>query len=271
MGGGGARGLVYIPCIRILEKYNILKDLKVIIGTSVGALIGMLYNIGYSGIELEKIFLKFNPGDYNWINENNILNYFNKFGINSGEGFEKSLIIFLKHKGLYADITFKELYKKTNKKLVITGTNLSKSRLEYFDYITTPDMKIIQAMRISACIPLYFTPVKYKNDIYIDGGLLENFPISYIKDEELINTIGLLNYRENQKLDIDKNIINYIISIYDMIRKMEIIKPDIYLIRLNPNLSGGDFDTSNEKRKECFEYGANITLQFIANKLLLQL
>lgn len=33
----------------------------------------------------------------------------------------------------------------------------------------------------SSCIPMVYEPVKYDNSLYLDGGLLDNFPVNVIK------------------------------------------------------------------------------------------
>lgn len=84
-------------------------------------------------------------------------------------------------------ITFKhqyQLYQLTKKypalgfsKFYVTGTNITKKRLEVFSHKTEPDMEIALAVRISMSIPGFFQSVKYKNCRYVDGGCLSNFPI----------------------------------------------------------------------------------------------
>ncbi len=44
-------------------------------------------------------------------------------------------------------------------------------------YETTPDMEILNSLKLSARIPIIFGPIKYNNDFYIDGGVWNNFPI----------------------------------------------------------------------------------------------
>ena len=56
LSGGGARGLAHIGVLKVIDEMNI--PLSYISGTSIGALIGALYAIGYSAEEIEDIFLK---------------------------------------------------------------------------------------------------------------------------------------------------------------------------------------------------------------------
>jgi len=89
------------------------------------------------------------------------------------------------------NITFAELHQKGFKDLYITGTALNKQKPVIFSYETYPEMKIKDAVRVSAGIPLYFEAAfmdstgrlfyhpkqKQGLDIMVDGGFLENFPI----------------------------------------------------------------------------------------------
>jgi predicted acylesterase/phospholipase RssA len=267
MSGGGAAGLLYIPSIKILEKYNYLQNIDTIIGTSIGALVGVLYYIGYTGTEINEICLNFNIEDYLCISEQSIFDFFKVCGMDTGDRAVKALKIFFKYKGYNYNTTFKELYEITGKKLVITGTNLTTNKLEYFNYETQPDMSVILAVRISICIPCYFKPVIYKGSMYIDGGVLGNFPINYLTDDELKETIGMYTFEENEQLDIEDNIINYILTIYKTIQREDNFRYG-YMIKFKPGLGGLEFGVSSEKKKEYFKIGEDITLKYIANNLL---
>jgi hypothetical protein len=85
------------------------------------------------------------------------------------------------------DITFKELYLNYNKKFTVIGTNLSKGIEAAFNYINTPNMSIITAVRISISIPIIFTPVLYNDEYYVDGALTNIFPINYCDQKTTIS------------------------------------------------------------------------------------
>ena len=56
LGGGGARGLSHIGALKVFEERKIPIDM--IIGVSMGSIIGALYAAGYSASELEEIVLE---------------------------------------------------------------------------------------------------------------------------------------------------------------------------------------------------------------------
>ena len=56
LGGGAARGFAHVGVIKALEAQGIVPD--IIVGTSVGSLVGALYAGGYSGVDLQRIALQ---------------------------------------------------------------------------------------------------------------------------------------------------------------------------------------------------------------------
>jgi len=50
LGGGGAKGMAHVPMLEVLDEFGIVPHL--ISGTSIGAVIGVLYAAGYSGREI---------------------------------------------------------------------------------------------------------------------------------------------------------------------------------------------------------------------------
>ena len=66
LSGGGSRGLAHIPILEELDRRGLYPDL--IVGTSMGALIGAFYAAGYSGEEIRTLVL-----------ENNLSELFNNY------------------------------------------------------------------------------------------------------------------------------------------------------------------------------------------------
>jgi len=83
----------------------------------------------------------------------------------------------LKEKHGKADITLQELYEKTGNELVVTATCVNRRMQRFFHRAHHPDMPVVMAVRMSMSIPLFFVPIKFEGDYYVDGGLLNNFPL----------------------------------------------------------------------------------------------
>jgi predicted acylesterase/phospholipase RssA len=184
LSGGGLLGISYIGLIKYFEEHNVLYKLKSITGCSAGAIFGSLLAIGYTSKELEKITKSMIFKDYLKINVDSILNFTNTKGFESG----KNLNIFIKKciqdKTGDENITFSQVQDKYNIKLQIGVTNLTKSKFELFNKDTTPDISIEKAISASIALPFIFEPIVIGDDIYCDGGLLDNLPIDSLIDKD---------------------------------------------------------------------------------------
>ena len=155
--GGGIKGLCFLGSLRALEEYNIIENIDFLVGSSAGAITSYLINIGYDSIDLMDIIEKIDLEFLKDITSDCILNYFSKFGIDTGNKIMKIIEIFSSKKEISKDITFEELFEKTKKTLVITGTNLNSRECVFFSKDTHRKMKVLDAIRISICIPYIFT------------------------------------------------------------------------------------------------------------------
>jgi predicted acylesterase/phospholipase RssA len=88
-------------------------------------------------------------------------------------------------------ITLKDLYEYTTVNFVLKTTNISKYRIEYINHISHPDLSVIDAIKMTTCVPLLFQPIKYNDDLYVDGGLCGNYPIEYNRTLKSKNYLGI--------------------------------------------------------------------------------
>jgi NTE family protein len=265
-GGGGIKGFSFIGCLKALEELNILKNIKAIAGTSVGALFSFLILIGYKSYVLEKIFTQIKIDDFQNFE---FLNFSNNFGFDNGNKIILFLTKLLKEKELDQNITFLQLFEKTNIKFIVTGTNISKQKIVYFNYETYPEMKILEALRITMSIPLVYEYVKFNNDIYVDGGLLDDYPIDYFRSQAE-KTIGFLMFDYNETLKIEK-FDEYLFSfLFCLLKKVNKFKKKIYkknTIFLKQDKVGGlDFFLSIEDKKVLLDLGYKNTIDFFSKK-----
>ncbi len=190
LSGGGAKGIAHIGVIRYLESKGIKPDY--IVGTSFGALVGGFYAMGYTPDEMETI-IKFRDWDYllnDEILRKNVL-------IGQGDKNKNTLMTLplegLKPKmasGLYKGqniLTFFELMSREYNRqidfdsLIIpfrcVATNIETGEGKVFDKGIVPD-----ALRASLSIPSIFSPYNINGELYVDGGIVNNFPTDVVKD-----------------------------------------------------------------------------------------
>jgi NTE family protein len=229
--GGGVSAISIIGALKylIINKYLDLSLINKFVGTSSGAIISFLLSLNYSIFEIYDFILNFNfqtlEPDYN------IENLLESYGIDNGDKFNYVFSNFIKNKYNIDDLSFKDLFELSNKSLLIICTNYTKSEEEVFSYDLTPNMSVLLALRMSISIPIFFTPVLYNTYYYVDGGLVNNFPIKYC---DLDTTLGF--YLESIKKD---NKIKNITSIFiDSVKILfyNIAKNTYYKYANKPNI-----------------------------------
>lgn len=158
LSGGGARGVAHIGVLKALEEKQIITTH--ISGTSSGAIVGSLYAAGHSWEDILAFFKKVTIFHYKRYAHN-------KPGFIDTNKFYQDLFPF------FSEDDFCCL----KKQLFITATNLIEGTEKIFS-----EGELIKAILASAAFPGLFTPV-FKNEIpYVDGGVLNNFPIEPLKN-----------------------------------------------------------------------------------------
>ena len=76
----------------------------------------------------------------------------------------------------------------------IVGTNLNTGYPVVFSYQNTPDMLVVDAVRISMSIPIFFEPIEMpvpgdtssKTCLFVDGGVIWNYPIELFDQKQFV-------------------------------------------------------------------------------------
>ena len=157
LSGGGIKGVAQIGAIKALEEHNIYPTH--ISGTSAGAIVGVLYARGVPWAE--------------------ILDFFKTIPIFHVKKYARKKPGFIDTEKFYGD--FKKFFPEDNfnilkKPLFVAATNVVKGTLKVFD-----NGELIRPVLASASFPGVFTPIKIDGTYYIDGGVLNNFPVEPLK------------------------------------------------------------------------------------------
>lgn len=263
--GGGIKGLSYIGVVNFLEDKGAIGNIKNLSGTSIGSLVCLMINLGYTSKEMEKIALNMEVKNLEDININLL---FEKYGLNKGEKIEIFLKYMIEFKNFKQDISFKELYEKTGKILHITACKLNDYSGVVFNYINTPDMEIYRACKYSMKIPMLWAI----DDIecqYIDGCFSVNLPIEIL---DVKNTIGFTMTPDNVYStpgDLKEYIIKLTKCIFHKSNALEIKKYKLLgyeLINIdNSTVSALDFDSPRWKKIEIIRNGYTACVNNLKN------
>ena len=145
-----------------------------------------------------------------------------------------------------------------------------KKCVEYFNHKLTPNMTVIKAIRITFSIPIIYNCVKYNGFTYVDGGLLDNYPIKIFKND-IKNTLGFYIYAENRSDEII-GVDNYILSILlSMIRPHEINVVNKYVdntIQIMCNVGAIQFNLHNDEKENIILCTYNLIKSYFNTKMV---
>lgn len=169
LGGGGTRGLAHIGVLKVLTENKIPIDY--IAGTSAGAIVAAMFAAGISVRDIEKELL-----DWDWLK---LMNFsYNMKGLFSTDKMGKRMRKFMPIM----------VFGKTKIPLKIVATDFLSARPYIFG---ESEEDIITAVCASSSVPVLFSPVPYKNGLMVDGGLVNNIPISVVRDMGADKVLGV--------------------------------------------------------------------------------
>ena len=227
LGGGAARGFAHVGVIRVLEQEKI--PIQLIVGTSVGSLIGGLYAADPNSLNLE--WLAFS------IEKEDLFDYsvvYSKMGPVLGDRLEKFVQTKAKVKNLeQMKIPFYPV-----------ATDLNTGQTWVFE-----KGSVGRAVRASSSIPGIFQPVEINGRTYVDGGVTDNLPvdIARAKGADIIIAVNIQKKIDNPQIN---SLIDVILqSINIMGRELVIYKCRQYDVLIEPAVGDvGLTDFSQKKR-----------------------
>jgi len=148
LGAGAARGFAHVGVLKVLESHNV--PIHMVVGTSVGSLVGSLYAFGYDAYKLQALALALERDDLidltlpdnGFVKGERLENYVNRMV--SGTPIEKFRIPF---HAVATNI-------QTGEEMVFGTGNAG------------------MAVRASCAIPGVFKPARISEKTYVDGGLV---------------------------------------------------------------------------------------------------
>jgi len=199
MNGGGPAGLITYGAAKYLHKKGFwkLENIESIYGCSIGACMGIILSLGYEWEWLDDYFIK---RDWFKVFQSNATSLFQCFYDKGflGEKIVHDVMAPLLHgKDLDTNITFKELYEWNKKEIHVYATNINTFHFEKVDisYKTHPNMSVIKAICMTTAYPVAFKPVCDGDACYIDGGLLNNYPLNDCITQSKCNNDEVLAFK----------------------------------------------------------------------------
>jgi NTE family protein len=212
LGGGSVLGATHVGVIKALEESK--AEIKAISGTSAGGIIATLYAFGKSAKEIEKIILEFE-----WKNLSSLT--LSKFALLSNDKIGEMI----KHN--IGDKNIEEALIP----LCMIATDITTG-----EKILLNKGSAAEAVMATTSVPGIFVPVEIDGRILVDGGIIENIPLSCLKEYQVDYKIGVdlvttQSYRKPRNvIEILYNSFNFLVKTNKKIQTKEadiLIKPDL--------------------------------------------
>jgi NTE family protein len=189
LSGSGIKGLVCCGILDALENAGILYDdrgkfkLKGIAGTSFSSFFVALLGVGYTPAEIQGIVMRLDTGK---LRDRKLskLGLIIKKGAHKGSTIYKLLGQLIQRKYGNPDFSLYHLYKRKGIRLVMMSTNIIDKKAISLDALNEyGHLPIRKAVQMSMAIPFLFEPIPYHHQLFVDGSLLNNYPINVFDDE----------------------------------------------------------------------------------------
>lgn len=153
LSGGGIRGIAHLGILKAFMNVGI--HFSMVSGTSAGSIAGAFYAAGIDPEEGLNIFIKTKLLRF-------IRPAIGSLGLINIENTAEMLKEYFPH----------DRIEELKIPLTICATNFSEGVATYFT-----EGPLIKAIQASSCIPGIFRPIMIGNQMYVDGGILNNFPV----------------------------------------------------------------------------------------------
>ena len=186
LSGGGAKGAAHIGVLKVLEENKIPIDY--VVGTSIGSIVGGMYSVGYTPDEIENILLNINFSNILSRRNNNqrddiaekleremypfTLNIDKDRGITLPRGLWGNQNIYFELKDIFSRAESIEDYDELPIKFRAVAANLQDG-----SEVVLSEGDLALNILKSMALPSIFEPVEDNGQFYIDGGVVNNFPV----------------------------------------------------------------------------------------------
>jgi len=183
LSGGGAKGFAHIGVLQVLDSLGVRPDL--VVGTSIGAMVGALYASGLSARQIDSLTRSFPPFDSRPVIASRAPHEWGSlpptflweqgtggFVLATGGVRELQINALLNRVLLRANLLARGDFDRLPIPFRAVATNLRNR-----EAVVLRGGDLAQAVRASLAVPLVFSPERIGADLYTDGGISANVPI----------------------------------------------------------------------------------------------
>lgn len=255
LSGGGAKGFAHIGVLKVLEEEGIPIDL--IVGTSMGSLVGGIYSIGYNASELETLVKSLNwetvlsddvPRAFLSRNDQLLKQRYilslpidGQKKLSLPQGLLKGQNVLNIFCGLAGNVSKEADFEKFPISFACVAANLETGK-----EVVLKNGFLPTAMFSSMAIPIAFQSSDRDGVLLVDGGVVNNFPTDVAKrmGADIIIGVDIRNdFYDRKNLKTFDNVMGQLVNFFD--QSKDSINNSLYDLIIRPDITGYSISSFN--------------------------
>lgn len=214
--GGGPTGLLSYGAAKHLAQQGFWSPdtIESIYGTSIGSLIGAMLCLKHDWSTLDDYIIK-RPWEKVIVDSLEMLELFSCKGVAKMKLLDDIMRPLLESKDLTLAVTLREFYEYSHISLNVFTVELNAFRKVQMSHATHPDLPLMDAIKMSSCVPMLFQPIVRDGCCYIDGGVMVNYPLRECLEDTQCSPNEVLGLRNlwnnpNEGIGIQSSLLEYL-------------------------------------------------------------
>lgn len=272
--GGGIKGLAYGGALEVLSEQKILPNITSVAGTSAGSITAMLVALRYTPEQIRDLLVKLDFRQLEDGGATGIFRLFRRYGFYRGDNYLDLMRCLVEGKTGKKRATFRDLHDRGFLDLRVFSTDLNHGNVRELSYRESPDFEVALAVRMSGSFPLFFASIENERKVFVDGGVVLNYPVNAFDEGRTLNseTLGFVlantgTPRPVRKID---DILTYGKGLLETLLAAQVVglehdpaNLERTVILNDLGISTLDFNLTPKQKQELIDQGAKCTCLYL--------
>jgi len=213
--GGGPTGLLSYGAVKHLAQQGFWSHdtIETIYGTSIGSLIGAMLCLKHEWSTLDDYIIK-RPWEKVIADSLEMFELFSCKGMSNMKLIDDVMQPSLESKDLTLGVTLREFHEHSRISLNVFTVDLNTFKPVQLSHVTHPTLPLMDAIKMSSCVPVLFQPIVRDGCCYIDGGIMVNYPLRECLEDTRCSpdeVLGLCNRwsNPNERINEHSSLLEY--------------------------------------------------------------
>lgn len=272
--GGGIKGLAYGGALEVLSDQKILPNITSVAGTSAGSITAMLVALRYSADDIRELLFKLDFQQLQDGGSTGIFRLFRRYGFYRGDAYLDLMRCLVEGKTGKKRSTFRDLHDGGFLDLRVFSTDLNLGNVRELSYRKSPDFEVALAVRMSGSFPLFFASIEDQRKIFVDGGVVLNYPVNAFDGEAGLNpeTLGFILANTSSPPPVRKidDILTYGKGLFETVLSAQVVGLEHNPANLERTailndlgISTLDFNLTAKQKQALIDQGAECTCLYL--------